>query len=1719
MGIIERSQGICRINTVTNAPGYRPGAIDRSKLVAGALLVASIHVISLVSIRAADAQQPEPPRVRHAQRFLAQRGFPRPTPTQGPDRPTASAEDQAAPSAAAQWQPLGLTSVSSLNFGLTTGRITSLALDPDDTTGNRLYAGTTGGGVWVAQNAATSSADQIVFTPLTDTVLKQPGLFPPSISIGALSVQPGATGVILAGTGDPNDALDSYYGAGILRSTDSGQTWTLIQQSVDLKSGQSQRAYAFVGEGIAGFAWSTVSPQTVVTAVSHAYEATLVDARWDSESYGGLYYSNDSGASWHLSRIIDLNGKAVQGPTDAWAGTQGNAATAVVWNPVRKIFLAAVRFHGYYESSDGTTWTRLANQPGSGLTTTKCPTNSASTGSTACPIFRGALAVNPNTGDTFAWTVDLENQDQGIWQDVCSATAGSCSSSIAFDKQWNTTAMETNTSLGAATVVNGDHNLAFAAVPSGQDTLLFAGANDLWKCSLAAGCTWRNATSSQTCMSAKVGAYQHALEWSAFNPLELFVGNDYGLWRSMDAVGDSDSSCVSSDAGHFQNLNGSLGSLAEIESMAVSSSTPYMILAGLGVNGAAGVRGTTSVTANWPELLSGEGGSVAIDPKNTDTWYVNNGAGVSIHACTNSSICSPVDFGRDPVIGNTQVSNDGLTMTASAPFLVDPADPTQLLIGTCRVWRGPASGKGWTSANAITSILDGNATSSSCDGNALIRSMTAIALADGGEVVYAGMYGSLNGGTSLPGHVLRGVMTAKGAWTWQDLTTSPVDNDIYGFNAQQMDVSNIFIDTHDPTGNTVYVTIAGMPDTARSIRTAYRSIDGGVHWTSIDSNLPWAPAGALVIDPGDADIAYLASDDGVFVTTAVSTCGQSAVNCWSAYGAGLPQSPVVALNISGNGQVLVAGTYGRGVWQIPLSGAGPLMTSGNVNPSALTFSAQLAGTTSAAQTVVVSNTGNVALALTSIRVSGDFSETDNCMGTSIAVDATCTVQIAFTPAQAGSRTGNLTIAGNLSGGSIVVPLSGTGLAQGIVSILPASLDFGSVEVGSSSTALPLTVENSTANAVGLKSVTVSGPFIIADNVCGTTSLIANSDCQISVKFSPTSSGPATGSLTLVDDTGTQTAQLAGTGTAQPTDTLSPGSLTFSGTIIGQTSLPQTVTLTNSGGNALISIQESVSGPFKVSSTCTTQLIGGASCAMTVTFQPTAQGTQTGTLTVSDIMRTQTVSLTGTGLLPPTISVSPPSLNFGGQIIAATSAPLSVTIANSGGAPMANVGFQITGSGGSSFAVAGTTCGARLDENGSCTAQITFSPSSTGAANATLTVSSSTLGVTPVTVALSGTGQTAASLTVNPSQLTFAALPVGQTSVAQFITITNTGGNAATGLSLAVSGPFSLAQNTCGTSLAAGVNCTVAVIFAPSQKGAASGTLTVTSPGLSATATVALVGTGGLVGVLHIEPAVISFPTTGVDTTSSAVTVTLTNSSANYPLTDLQLVASTGFQISNNTCAASLAANASCTAGLIFAPSQTGKQTGALTVTSSTLASNLVASLSGEGYDYAVTAGTNTASVVSGQTANYTFTLTPAAGAGGTFTFQCNSLPQYAACLFTPSSNTIAANASGSEIVQITTSQASASALPASFSPWRVVPALCGILLLPIFLRRRTTLLRMIAMFAIAIGIASCASSGGGGGSTPQNPTTHMVAAGTYSIPVVVKSSGLQHTVTLILKVN
>ena len=276
------------------------------------------------------------------------------------------------------WTPLGpaplasdATGFGQQDYGWVSGRATAVAVDPADATGNTVYIGGAYGGVWKSTNAGPLSANpaNVSWSPLIDNQA--------TLAVGSIAVQPGNTdptkSVILVGTGETNSSMDSYYGLGILRSADAGNTWTLITQD-------SGGTHPFAGMGFSKIAFSTANPSLVVAAAAGASQGVIDGLESPVNTNRGIYYSNNGGLSWSYANVSDV-GTAIQ----------PNSATSVIYNAVAGKFFAAIRFHGFYSSSDGVNWTRLATQPG-GLSTFACPTTPASQG---CPIYRGEFAVVP----------------------------------------------------------------------------------------------------------------------------------------------------------------------------------------------------------------------------------------------------------------------------------------------------------------------------------------------------------------------------------------------------------------------------------------------------------------------------------------------------------------------------------------------------------------------------------------------------------------------------------------------------------------------------------------------------------------------------------------------------------------------------------------------------------------------------------------------------------------------------------------------------------------------------------------------------------------------------------------------------------------------------------------------------------------------------------------------------------------------------------------------------------------------------------------------------------------------------------------------------------------------------------------------------------------------------------------------------------------------------
>jgi len=232
-------------------------------------------------------------------------------------------------------------------------------------------------------------------------------------------------------------------------------------------------------------------------------------------------------------------------------------------------------------------------------------------------------------------------------------------------------------------------------------------------------------------------------------------------------------------------------------------------------------------------------------------------------------------------------------------------------------------------------------------------------------------------------------------------------------------------------------------------------------------------------------------------------------------------------------------------------------------PSPLAFGNQVINTTSTSQAGTLTNVGSATLTIASIAASGDFAQTNSC-GASLAPAASCVISVTFTPTALGARSGSLSVASNAATSPNLVALSGTGTSAptgAVASLAPTSLTFGTQQIGTTSPAQLLTLQNTGDATLTIAGIVVSGDFA-QTTTCGAT-LAPGASCAINVTFTPTVAGPRTGSVVVTSDGAgsPSTAALSGTGTdgtaaAVPLPTLSQWSLILLGVLLGAVALNQ-----------------------------------------------------------------------------------------------------------------------------------------------------------------------------------------------------------------------------------------------------------------------------------------------------------------------------------------------------------------------------------------------------------------------------------------------------------------------------------------------------------------------------------------------------------------------------------
>ncbi len=400
---------------------------------------------------------------------------------------------------------------------------------------------------------------------------------------------------------------------------------------------------------------------------------------------------------------------------------------------------------------------------------------------------------------------------------------------------------------------------------------------------------------------------------------------------------------------------------------------------------------------------------------------------------------------------------------------------------------------------------------------------------------------------------------------------------------------------------------------------------------------------------------------------------------------------------------------------VSLTGTGAVPAA-KLSPTSVSFGNQSVGATSTAQTATLSNTGNGALNITSLAITGlnatNFTQTNNC-GSSVAAGGKCTISVTFTPSASGSRVASVSITDNASGSPQTVGLSGTATAP-VDGLSPSSLSFGNQSVGATSTAQTATLSNTGNGALNITSLTITGTNagdFAQTNTCG-SSVAAGGKCTISVTFTPSGSGSRAASVSITDNASgsPQTVGLSGTGTA-PVDGLSPSSLSFGNQSVGATSTAQTATLSNTGNGALnitsLTITGTNAGDFAQTNTCGSSVAAGGKCTISVTFTPSGSGSRAASVSIADNASgsPQTIGLSGTGTTaggsipasfvqaaasaasgtPSTLSLSFPANTTAGDLILVafdySSNVTSSSVSDSRGNVFTEVGDQLTSPGG------------------------------------------------------------------------------------------------------------------------------------------------------------------------------------------------------------------------------------------------------------------------------------------------------------------------------------------------------------------------------------------------------------------------------------------------------
>ncbi|WP_394825416.1 choice-of-anchor D domain-containing protein [Pendulispora albinea] len=585
-----------------------------------------------------------------------------------------------------------------------------------------------------------------------------------------------------------------------------------------------------------------------------------------------------------------------------------------------------------------------------------------------------------------------------------------------------------------------------------------------------------------------------------------------------------------------------------------------------------------------------------------------------------------------------------------------------------------------------------------------------------------------------------------------------------------------------------------------------------------------------------------------------------------------------------------------------------------ITPATYTFGSQRVGTTSAAQTFSVQNQGTEDLSVTSFGTTGSFA-IQSAPGTPfvLAAGQAAAVAIAFAPTASGPASGSLTVTSTDARPPVVVPLAGTGVAPAVAAS-PNPKDFGPLPIGSNVNGI-VTITNTGNDTLSVSDIAVRGPeasefTLVAPPIA--PRIPAGQSVPLTVRFAPSGHGFRSAEIVIVSDAAnepTLRSALGGIGQG-PAMEVAPLSVDFGGANVNTNAAPRAVEVRNVGETPLRIASASFSnGDFGTQAAFPLDVAPGGRAELALTFRPSAVGQRTArvTLTSNDPLRpTAEIELAGEGT-SPTVSVTPPSVDFGDVRVGSPPLAKSVTIANTGTGPLVITRAVVNGPNAAQFPLSPVTLPLTIAPGQESTLTVTYGPTAVGASTATLSLDSNDPASATVAVPLAGKGVSSV-IALQPSMLDFGAQLVSRTSAARTAEITNTGTASLNITALTLGGAqldmFAIANAPdLPATVAPGAKLALSLTFKPTAIGAAAGELAIVSDDPTMPRAVLTLKGSAVSQLLSVTPTSLDFGVLKVGAKAAAKPVTITNTGGDpIALTDgvLEGAGASSFEVTRLT---------------------------------------------------------------------------------------------------------------------------------------------------------------------------------------------------------------------------